>query len=83
MSEALAVRESLESLSKLPNSNVNEREISEMINMLKNLHNEESGQDLIEYALLALLIALAAVLVLPTVGSDVSAEFSKVAAQLT
>ena len=54
-----------------------------MINMLKNLHNEESGQDLIEYALLALLIALAAVLVLPTVGSDVSAEFSKVAAQLT
>jgi pilus assembly protein Flp/PilA len=54
-----------------------------MFNMLKNLHKEESGQDMIEYALLALLVALAAVAVLPTVGSDVSAEFSKVAAQLT
>jgi pilus assembly protein Flp/PilA len=51
--------------------------------MLKNLHKEESGQDMIEYALLALLVALAAVAVLPKVGSDVSAEFSKVAAQLT
>ena len=54
-----------------------------MINILKNLHKEESGQDLIEYALLALLIALAAVAILPTVGSDISKEFSKVSAQLT
>jgi pilus assembly protein Flp/PilA len=54
-----------------------------VINFLKNLHKEESGQDLIEYALLALLIALAAVAILPTVGSDVSKEFSKVAGQLT
>jgi pilus assembly protein Flp/PilA len=54
-----------------------------MINFLKNLHKEESGQDLIEYALLALLIALAAVAILPTVGSSVKNEFSKVAAQLT
>ena len=54
-----------------------------MIAFLRNLHNEESGQDLIEYALLALLLALAAVAILPQVGSDVSAEFSKVAAQLT
>jgi pilus assembly protein Flp/PilA len=54
-----------------------------VINILKNLHKEESGQDLIEYALLALLIALAAVAILPTVGSDVSKEFSKVAGQLT
>jgi pilus assembly protein Flp/PilA len=55
----------------------------QVINILKNLHKEESGQDLIEYALLALLIALAAVVILPKVGSDISAEFSKVAAQLT
>ena len=54
-----------------------------MIELLRNLHKEESGQDLIEYALLALLIALAAVAILPTVGQDISAEFSKVAAQLT
>ena len=32
---------------------------------------------------LALLITLAAVVILPKVGSDVSKEFSKVAAQLT
>jgi len=54
-----------------------------VVNLLKNLHKDESGQDLVEYALLALLIALAAVAILPTVGSDVSDEFSKVAAQLT
>jgi pilus assembly protein Flp/PilA len=54
-----------------------------VINILKNLHKEESGQDLIEYALLALLIALAAVAILPTVGKDISGEFSKVAGQLT
>ena len=48
-----------------------------MIKMLRNLHKEESGQDLIEYALLALLITLAAVVILPKVGSDVSKELSK------
>ena len=32
-----------------------------MINMLKNLHNEESGQDLIEYALIGLIVALGAI----------------------
>ena len=59
------------------------RRSCQLINILKNLHKEESGQDLIEYALLALLIALAAVAVLPTVGKDISNEFSKVGAQLT
>jgi pilus assembly protein Flp/PilA len=54
-----------------------------MLDLLKSLRKEESGQDLIEYALLALLIALAAVAILPTVGSDISKEFSKVAAQLS
>ena len=54
-----------------------------MIKTLRILHEDESGQDLIEYALLALLIALAAVAVLPRVGTDVSKEFSKVAGQLT
>ena len=54
-----------------------------MLSFLRKLQTEESGQDLIEYALLALLIALAAVAILPTVGSDVSKEFSKVASQIT
>jgi len=51
--------------------------------ILQNLHKEESGQDMIEYALPALLIALAAVAILPTLGTDISTEFGKVAAQLT
>ena len=54
-----------------------------MIKTLRSLHREESGQDLIEFALLAFLIALAAVTILPKVGLDVSKEFSKVTAQLT
>ena len=54
-----------------------------MINMLKNLHKEESGQDLIEYALIGLLVALSAVVIMGTLGKSINAEFSKIAAQLT
>jgi len=51
--------------------------------MLKSLHKDESGQDMIEYALLAVLLSLAAVALLPSLGSDISSEYSKIAAQLT
>ena len=54
-----------------------------MINMLKNLHKEESGQDLIEYALIAALIAVASIAAIGTIGSKVNSEFTKVSAQLT
>ena len=54
-----------------------------MINMLKNLHKEESGQDLIEYALIGLLIALSAVVIMGTLGNAINNEFSKIAAQLS
>jgi Flp pilus assembly pilin Flp len=54
-----------------------------MINFLKNLHKEESGQDLIEYALIGLLIALAAIATMGTVGQSINKEFSKVASSLT
>jgi pilus assembly protein Flp/PilA len=53
-----------------------------MMDMLKHLHKEESGQDLMEYALLALLVSLAAVALLPGLGTDISKEYSKIAAQL-
>ncbi len=53
------------------------------MNLLRSLYKEESGQDLIEYALLALLVTMGTVAVLPTIGSDVSKEFSKIGAQLT
>jgi len=49
-----------------------------MINMLKNLHKEESGQDLIEYALIALLIALGAIAGMGTLATAINKEFTKV-----
>ncbi len=54
-----------------------------MINMLKNLHKEEAGQDLIEYALIAALISVACVAAMTTVASKINAEFNKVTAQLS
>jgi pilus assembly protein Flp/PilA len=51
--------------------------------ILKNLTMDESGQDLIEYALLAILIAVSAVAILPVVGKDVSTYFSRVTVPLT
>jgi pilus assembly protein Flp/PilA len=54
-----------------------------MINILKNLHKEESGQDLIEYALIGLLIALSAVVIMGTLGQAINNEFSKIASQLS
>ncbi|MDR3746646.1 MAG: Flp family type IVb pilin [Acidobacteriota bacterium] len=54
-----------------------------MMNMLKNLHKEESGQDMIEYALIALIIALGALAGMGTLASSVNAEFTKVSGSLT
>jgi pilus assembly protein Flp/PilA len=54
-----------------------------MINMLKNLHKEECGQDLIEYALIAALIAVTSIAIIGSIGTKVNSEFGKVAAQLT
>jgi pilus assembly protein Flp/PilA len=54
-----------------------------MINMLKNLHKEESGQDLIEYALIALIIALGALVGMGALASSINAEFKKVASSLS
>ena len=54
-----------------------------MVDMWKNLHQEESGQDLIEYALIAALIAVAAIATLGTLGTKVNSEFTKISNQLT
>ena len=47
------------------------------------LHREESGQDLIEYALLAALIALAATFGMSTVASDINNAFTKIGSKLS
>lgn len=54
-----------------------------MINLLKKLHREESGQDLIEYALIAALIAVASVAAMKGVATAIENEFTKVSGQLT
>lgn len=50
---------------------------------LASLHREESGQDLIEYALLAALIALAATVGMSTVASDINNAFVKIGSKLS
>jgi Flp pilus assembly pilin Flp len=54
-----------------------------MVNFLKNLHKEESGQDMIEYALIGLIIALGALAGMGTLAKSINAEFTKIAGSLT
>ncbi len=53
---------------------------------MKNLFNrfvrEEEGQDLIEYALLAALIAVACIAILRTIGGNVNGIFSNIQQQV-
>jgi len=53
-----------------------------MMKLLKSLQHDESGQDLIEYALIAALIALAAVAGMKTVGTGIVGAFNSVSTQL-
>jgi len=54
-----------------------------MIKILKNLHKEESGQDLIEYALIGLIVALGALAGMGQLASSINAEFTKIASNLS
>ena len=50
---------------------------------LKNLLRDESGQDLIEYALVAALIALGAIVAMKTVATGIGTAFNSVSSTLT
>jgi pilus assembly protein Flp/PilA len=54
-----------------------------MLKLLKNLHNDESGQDLIEYALVAALIAFAAVTAMQGLAQSINNAFSTIGSKLT
>lgn len=54
-----------------------------MQNLLKRLWQDEQGQDLVEYALLLVLIALAAAATIKTLGASVNAVFSNANTALT
>jgi pilus assembly protein Flp/PilA len=49
----------------------------DMIRTFVNLHNEESGQDLIEYALVVALIALAATAGMSSLANGINSAFTK------
>ena len=53
-----------------------------MISFMKKLISDERGQDLVEYALLLVFIALAAIAVLPTLGSAINNVFSQTSSTL-
>jgi pilus assembly protein Flp/PilA len=50
--------------------------------VIRNFINDESGADLIEYALLAGLIALAAVATLTTVGTNITGLYTKISTKV-
>lgn len=52
------------------------------MNKLRKLFTEESGQDLIEYGLLAALVSLAAVTVMGSIGSSLKTVFSDINTKL-
>jgi Flp pilus assembly pilin Flp len=54
-----------------------------MINTLKNLWQQEDGQDLVEYSLLLSFIALAAIGVLTNVSKSISGLWTTVNSSLT
>ena len=54
-----------------------------MINMLKNLLKEESGQDTLEYVLIGLVVALGAISGMTVLANSINTEFGKLASKLT
>ncbi len=54
-----------------------------MFATLQAFHREESGQDLVEYALIGLIIALGALTGMGHIASSINAEFSKIAGKLS
>ncbi len=51
--------------------------------ILSNLMNDESGQDLIEYALVAALVGLGAVAAMKTLASNINTAFTSIGTTLT
>jgi pilus assembly protein Flp/PilA len=56
---------------------------AKFLRTLHALHNDESGQDLIEYALVAALIAFAAIGGMSTLATDINSSFINIGNKLT
>jgi pilus assembly protein Flp/PilA len=59
------------------------KEEREMKGLLLRLYREEAGQDLTEYALLLILVALVAITTMKTLGSSINTVFANAASNLT
>lgn len=57
--------------------------MSRMLEMLRGLHNDESGQDLIEYALVAALVGFAAVAGMNALALKINQAFSTIGSKLS
>jgi pilus assembly protein Flp/PilA len=66
-----------------PTRPMKERDVMNLINYLRRLLRNESGQDLLEYALLVALIALVCVAVVTSTGSGVKTIFSNISSALS
>ena len=55
---------------------------TKVLSVLRSLHEEESGQDLIEYALVAALIAFGAVTTMSALAVDINNAFSVIGSKL-
>ena len=53
-----------------------------MVHLLLELHREDSGQDLIEYALIATILSLSAVIGMGQLASSINREYRRIAEQL-
>lgn len=51
--------------------------------MIREFIRDEGGQDIVEYSLLLVLIAAAAVFILTSIGASISAIFSKINTRLS
>jgi pilus assembly protein Flp/PilA len=60
-----------------------ERKKPEMRNLLKRLWKEDDGQDLTEYALLVVLVALGSLAAMSSLATNISLAFSKAGSNLT
>lgn len=54
-----------------------------ILTVLGNLHKDESGQDLVEYALVAAMIALGSITGMQTLASSLNSAFSRIGSSLS
>jgi pilus assembly protein Flp/PilA len=56
--------------------------MNKLTSLLKSFRDDESGQDLIEYALIAALIALGAIVAMGGLSNQIASEFNTIGSSL-